>query len=162
MDAGLVVKVEDGIVKLVECRSERMCKLMEEHGSLYQGYLDPLEAAYQAVRGRVLLGETSGWEAALKIISSTGVSVDLFLVYHDLRRRGRRVKRGMRPGTLLVDYGGRKVEVLVLSEGVRVPLWKLFSWSRMASGDGYEPVVAVVDSYGRPTYYTARVSISLY
>ena len=158
----MVVAVEGGVVRLVECRSERICRLMEEHGSLRDGVLDPLEAAYQAARGRVYLGGATGWEAALSIVSSTGVPVDLFLVYYDLRRRGRRVRRGVRPGTLLVDYGGRKVEILVLSEGVRVPLWRLASWSRLAAGDGYEPVVAVVDSYGRPTYYTARASTSLY
>lgn len=162
MDADLVVEVEGGGVRLVECRSERLCRLMEEHGSLRGGLVDPLEAAYQAVRGRVALGGATGWEAALRIVTAVGVSVDLFLVYYDLRRRGRRVRRGVRPGTLLVDYGSRRVEVLVLSEGVRIPLWRLVSWSRLAAGDGYEPVVAIVDSYGRTTYYTARASTSLY
>jgi len=145
-----------------ECVVERTCRLMEAHGSLVGGVLDPLEAAYQAARGRLEVGGVAGWLAALTIVEELVGDFDLFIVYYDLRRRGRRVRRGVRPRTLVVEYTqARRAEVLVLSEGARVPLSRIVEWSELAAADDRDPVIAVVDSYGRATYYEARASRSV-
>jgi len=155
-------RLEGGGLVLAECIVERTCRLMEAHGSLAGGRLDPLEAAYQAARGRLEVEGVVGWPAALLIIERLIGDFDLFLVYFDLRRRGRRVRRGVRPRTLVVEYTqSRKVEILVLSEGAHMPLSRIVEWSELAAADDREPVVAVVDSYGRTTYYEARASRSV-
>ncbi len=148
-----------GELRLVDCLSERFCSQLEAHGSLRDGVIDPLEGAFQAARGRIIVDGSTGWPAALRVVEALIGDVDYFIVYYDLRRRGRRVRRGVRRRTLLVYYSPRRVaEVLVLSEGRRVTVESIIEWSRLASADGHEPVVAVVDSYGRATYYEARAA----
>jgi len=151
--AEAVVRAEDGRVVVVECRVERACRELDPSSP------DPLEVAYRVVRGVVEVeGSGSGWSPALSLLESVGVPVDLFLVFYDLRRRGRRVRRGVRPGTLIAEYGSRRFEILVLSLGSRRRVGSLLDWSRLAAADDREPVIAVVDGYGSVTYYTARAA----
>jgi len=164
LESGVHVRarIAGGELVIVECLVERTCRLMEAHGSLAGGRLEALEAAYQAARGRLEVEGVTGWPAAVRIVEELVGDFDLFLVYFDLRRRGRRVRRGVRPRTLVVEYTpARRVEVLVLSEGSRVPLSRVVEWSELAAADDREPVVAVVDAYGRATYYEARASKSV-
>ena len=156
------VLVESGI-KVVECYSERFCRQLRNAGSLKGDIVDPLEGAYQVARGRIIVeGIPEGWTGALKIIDKLLGDIDLFIVFHDLRRRGRKVRRGLRPRTLIVEYSkNRSLEVLVLSEGVRTSIRKLVEWSRASVRDGFYPVIAVVDDYGIITYYEARASTIL-
>jgi len=150
------VRVVDGRVVLAGCGSERACRGLDPDD------IDPLEVAYRVVKGVLEVeGRGSGWGPALSLLEAVGVPVDLFIVFYDLRRRGRRVRRGVRPGTLLVDLGGRRFEILVLSLGVKRRLGGLLEWSRLAAADDREPVIAVVDGYGSVTYYTARTSDSI-
>lgn len=123
--------------------------------------LDTLEAAYMAAAGKSPCPGVEGWEGALRILEKEGVWMPLFLVYYDLRKRGRRARRGVRPNTLVYSHGSRRVEVLVLEEGNAVSVGSLLEWSRIASGDGYTPVVAIVDRNGGITYYEARALESL-
>ncbi len=155
----VIAAVDGDSIVVRKCLEERTCRLMEEHGSLSGNIIDPLEAAYQAVKGKVAIDGETGWRAALRVAKDILGDLDLFLVYYDLRRRGRRVRRGVRRRTLIVAYTpSRRVEILVLSEGRRVRLSEIFEWSRLAAADGHEPVIAVVDSYGRATYYEARAA----
>jgi len=148
-----VVRVEGGRIVLVECRGERACRELDSMEP------DPLEVAYRVVKGVIEVeGSGTGWSPAFLLLESLQVPVDLFLVFYDLRRRGRRVRRGVRPGTLLAEYGSRRFEILVLSLGSRRRLESLLDWSRLATADDREPVIAVVDGYGSVTYYTARVT----
>ncbi|MGC9209666.1 MAG: hypothetical protein ACP5FT_00100 [Acidilobus sp.] len=106
--------------------------------------------------------ERGDWSQALAMIERSGLDFELFLVYYDLRRRGRRVSMGRRPRTLLIDEGsGRIMEVLVLSEGRPVKLSDIAEWSRLAVSESHEPVLAIVDENGGITYYEARVVTDL-
>lgn len=103
-----------------------------------------------------------GWGAALDVIRSLGLDLELFIVYYDLVRRGRKVRPGVRPRTLLYEDGaGRTYEVLVLNEGNSVSVESLVEWSRRAAADSHEPIIAVVDESGGVTYYQSRAARSL-
>ncbi len=79
-------------------------------------------------------------------------------VYKDLRRRGRIVVPGPRPGTLLVKLRRRSPRydyyVLILEERVPVKLSTIMSFVEEAMKNGWTPVLAIVDDYGDVTYYT--------
>ncbi len=157
-----VAVVIEGRVRVRECIAERLCQQLRGAGAMSGDSVDVLEAAYQVVRGRLVVeGYGSGWAGALKLVNDLLGDVDLFIVYYDLRRRGRRVKRGIRRRTLHMIRGKEVVEVLVLSEGTSTSVRELFEWSSLASGDDHVPVIAVVDGYGEVTYYEARASGTL-
>lgn len=161
MDA--VCTLSGGRVLLRECLNKKFCNQLRSAGALKGEVVDPLEAAYQLVRGRIHVeGLPEGWIGGIKLVSAIVRDPDLFLVYYDLRRRGRRVMRGLRRRTLIVARGGDKeLEVLVLSEGTHTTFRDIAEWSKLASRDGFIPVVAVVDGYGVVTYYEARSARSL-
>ncbi len=157
----LILGVKGEGLRIVECFEERLCRILEDRGVLANGVLDELEAAYLIARCRARVGVECGWVKAIEVLSGPD-KVDLFLVYYDLRKRGRRVVRGYRRRTLIVYRGSsRPVEVLVLSEGSLVTIGDIIEWSRIASGDGKDPVVAVVDGHGNVTYYEARAVSTL-
>ncbi len=158
-----VAEIRDDGLFLRDCLSQRFCNQLVGAGSMSEGRIDPLEGAYQVAKGRLEVeGVDSGWVGALEVARRLLRDVDLFLVYYDLRRRGRRVRRGVRPRTLIVSYSGRRMlEVLVLSEGRPTSVRRIVEWSKAAAKDDYEPIIAVVDDYGIVTYYSARASSSL-
>ncbi|MGC9072427.1 MAG: tRNA-intron endonuclease family protein [Acidilobus sp.] len=121
-----------------------------------EGQEEAYERAFSAVKDR------GDWPEALNTIGSLGLDFELFLVYYDLRRRGRRVALGRRPRTLLVEERPSRIaEVLVLSEGRPVKPSEIAEWSRLAVSDSHEPVLAIVDESGIITYYEARVVTDL-
>ncbi|BAA79661.1 hypothetical protein APE_0685 [Aeropyrum pernix K1] len=144
-----------------ECFDGSYCRNLERIGYLRKGRLEPLEAAYQASRGMLCMGETRGWAAAVEVIAGLGLSLDTALVYFDLRRKGRKPLVGVRRGTLVYEHGGRVYEVLVLSEGYPLKIGSLVEWSRGASMDNHSPIVAIVDRTGLITYYEARAVRSI-
>ncbi len=148
--------IRDGKVRIVECFEREFCKALILQGYIKDGYLDELEAAYQASRGYLSIDGADGWNAVFHLLDRCGVRLSFFLVYLDLRGRGRRVYRGLRHGTLYVRIG-KGLEVLVLEEGTPVTLRSLVDWSRQVVADGFEPIIAVVDRNGGVTYYEARV-----
>ncbi len=157
MDA--LAHVEQGRVVISECVSTRFCNQLRSAGALRgDNEVNVLEAAYQLVRGRLgVRGYEQGWLGGLRLISDLIGDIDYFIVYYDLRRRGRRVRQGVRPRTLIVSRGGaRDYEVLVLSEGTPTSFGYLSEWSRLSVRDGFTPVVAIVDGYGIVAYYEAR------
>lgn len=155
-------RLEGCSVRVEACSDRGLCATLEGRGYLAGGVLDPLEAFYQAVRGKlVLAGGASGWKAGLSIVESCRLPLKLFIVYLDLRRKGRLPRRGIRPGTLEFREGERVYEVLILEEGEVTTYGALAEWSRSAVADGRHPVIAIVDHAGSVTYYEARVSRSL-
>jgi len=149
-------------VVLEKCLDQEFCfNLLKLGYADINGNLDVLEAAHLLALGRIAVDNKTGWEEALRVLSELGINISTFLVYHDLRKRGRRVKLGSRSGTLVVDMGSRKFEVLVLEEGKLMTLEELAEWSRSSIASGYEPVVAIVDMYGVITYYEARVTLEI-
>jgi len=144
------------------CAEEKLCRNLKGRGLLFEdGRIDVLEAAYLLARCKARLDGECGWVEALRILGSVE-SVDLFHVYYDLRKRGRNVRRGVRRSTLLLRVSGsRTAEILVLGEGRPVTIEWLVEWSRTASGDGKDPVIAVVDGHGNVTYYHARAVTTL-
>ena len=151
------VMIEDGSIVLAKCFERSYCRDLEREGYLADGVLDGLEACYQCILGNISLGGSVGWDCVLSIISSTGIWLPLFIVYHDLRRRGRRPRLGVRDNTLWVPVGGGRLEVLVVEEGSLFSFERLGVWSRSASRDGFIPIIAIVDRVGGVTYYEARV-----
>ncbi len=155
----LELSVENAKVVIDECFDRSFCESLKSRGLITDNFLDVLEASYLIAKCIVSVGSECGWVVALDLISRVSpVDMDLFFVYYDLRKRGRIVTRGFRPGTLIMRKGskGRPVEILVLREGVLVELEDIVEWSRLASGDGMDPVVAIVDGHGNVTYYEAR------
>jgi len=155
--------VEGGLVRLVKCLDKEFCRALRSAGYLDgQGRLDPLEAVYQVSRGRIEVeGCGSSWGCVFRLLTMLDIGLDLFVVYRDLRRKGRKPFKGFRPGTLLYKHEGRVYEVLVLSEGYPVTLSQLVEWSRQSVADNHVPIVAVVDRTGVVTYYEARASRSM-
>jgi len=154
--------VSKGRVTLEKCLDQEFCfNLLKSGYTDINGNLDALEAAHLLALGRIAIDNKTGWEEALRVLSELGINISTFLVYHDLRKRGRRVKLGSRSGTLVVDMGSRRFEVLVLEEGKLMTLEELAEWSRSSIASGYEPVVAIVDMYGVITYYEARVTLEI-
>ncbi len=155
----LRLSVEDTKVVVDECFDRSFCESLRSRGLIIDGFLEVLEAAYLVAKCIISIGSECGWVVSLDLISRVSPGdMDLFFVYYDLRKRGRIVTRGFRPGTLIMRKGskGRPVEILVLREGVLVELEDIVEWSRLASGDGMDPVVAIVDGHGNVTYYEAR------
>jgi len=158
-----ICTVDNGKVIIKECLNKKLCNQLKNAGALRDNEVDPLEAAYQLVRGRISIeGFPQGWTGGIQLANKLLGDPDLFIVYYDLRRRGRRVTRGLRPRTLIVSRGeSNQLEVLVLSEGSKTTFRDIAEWSRLAARDGYLPVVAVVDGYGVVTYYEARSTQAL-
>ncbi len=158
MPVALEVRVDEGVVALAACHAEHFCRSLEERGYLESGRLYPLEAAFQASRGRVALADgQAGWGAFLEIVRSARVPLKLAIVYRLLRNRYAEVREWTRPSTLLArPRSGRPLEVLVLEEGEEITIEGLLGWSEAAAKDGHEPVIAVVDRNGQTTFYEAR------
>jgi tRNA-intron endonuclease len=154
----------DGVsIKVAACIDEAFCESLRRAGYLSEdGTLDPLEAVYQVSRGRAELeGCGGGWSCAIQMMAVLEIDLDLFTVYRDLRRKGRRPRKGFRRKTLLYEREGRIYEVLVLSEGYVETLRSIIEWSRQAAADDHVPIIAVVDRTGLVTYYEARASRSI-
>jgi len=154
-----VVELVGGGVRLAACSYKKFCDILRERGYLDGDMLDPLEAAYQASRGKVLLkGGVEGWHAFMRILEYSNVPLKMAIVYRILRSKFPEVKLWVRRSTLLARRRGegRPMEVLVLEEGEIITVAELVEWSEAAVKDGHEPVVAVVDRNGQATFYEAR------
>ncbi len=153
------LRVVEGKFVVEKCLDQEFCSNLLRAGLMdSNGNIELLEALHLLASAKVALEGRTGWEEALKYASMFNIRLSLLLVYHDLRRRGRRVRLGLRPNTLVLNLKSRKVEILVLEEGNPMTLEDLAEWSRSAIASGYEPVVAIVDKYGVVTYYEARAT----
>ena len=157
-----IASLRDGKVIIISCIDKELCRSLEKAGYLEARVLDPVEAAYQLSRGRMLLeGCGTGWSCTLKLLQDFNVDIDVFAVYRDLRRKGRKPRMGFRPRTLLYEHNSRVHEVLVLSEGYVEKLSRIIEWGRQAAADNHTPIIAVVDRTGIITYYEARATKSI-
>lgn len=99
-------------------------------------------------------------EKTVKLFSSKYDDIwPSYEVYLDLRRRGRIVRPGLKPGTLvLLDKKTRKIThyILVLQQNVKIRMTYIKSFIEEALKNGWEPVTAIIDYYGDITYYTSR------
>ncbi len=152
-----VARIDGGSVVVDNCMEPVFCRSLERDGYLVNRVLDPLEASYQCIMDGIRIDGGTGWGCALDIAMATGVSIQVLIVYIDLRRRGRKPRNGARERTLWVEWGSRRYEFLILEEGDVFTFKELGEWSRLAAGDGYIPVLAIVDRVGGVTYYEARV-----
>ncbi len=157
-----ICTIDDNGVRVLKCLDREQCGSWARSGYLKRpNYLDALEAAYQASSNAIIVDGDTGWRKAMEILYRFSESLAMFIVYLDLRSRGRRVIRGVRKDTLIVKMGKESFEILVLEEGSEVELEWLAEWSRIASGDGFNPIVAIVDRNGDVTYYELRASLEL-
>ncbi len=152
-------KTKGDTIEVDKCLDTELCTSMARLNLINDSKVEPLEAAHQAALGRATVDGITGWEAVVNVLQAFKIKLSMFLVYHDLRKRGRKVRRGARSGTLIVDTGkGKLAEILVLEEGTPMTLEKLAEWSRGASASNHEPIVAIVDRAGVISYYEARAT----
>jgi tRNA-intron endonuclease len=153
---------DEGKVVIEKCLDQEFCANLVRIGVAdLRGNVELLEALHLLATRRIAIEGKTGWEKALKYARKFNIKLSLFMVYHDLRKKGRKAKLGTRPGTLILNIGSRRTEILVLEEGVLMTLEDLAEWSRSSMSSGYEPVIAIVDRYGVITYYEARAVNSI-
>ncbi len=80
-----------------------------------------------------------------------------FVVYLDLRKKGRLVHGGLSESTLSFTLRGEKIEVLPVIEGFRVRLDGILRFTEMCRRNERKGVVAIVDKHGEVTYYEVSV-----
>ncbi|MCE4610720.1 MAG: hypothetical protein F7B17_01970 [Desulfurococcales archaeon] len=157
-----IASLKNSKVVVTACLDKDFCRSLERAGYLEDNTLYPIETAYQLSRGRLLLeGCGTGWGCTLRLLHDFSIDLDMFTVYRDLRRKGRKPRLGFRPRTLLYEHNSKVHEVLVLSEGYVERLSKIIEWGRQAAADNHVPIIAVVDRTGIITYYEARASKSI-
>ena len=118
--------------------------------------LHPVEAAYLLYTGRLRLVDEAGREVSFAELFrriQDGNLWILFIVYTDLRKRGRKVRIGFKPNTLYIDRGSETIEMLVLEENTYVSPQEVIEFVNSAVNKGYRPMIAIVDMYGDITYY---------
>lgn len=141
----------------VDCRDREFCEALEKQGYLEGGELEALELLYQLSQEEVELEGRSGWETLLGAMKELSIRFSVFLVYLDLRKRGRWPRRSVRKDSLLVRLPSGKVgEVLVLEEGEGRKLEDVIEWVRAVQAMERVPLLAVVDKAGVISYYEAR------
>jgi tRNA-intron endonuclease len=154
--------VNENKIAIEKCLDQEFCANLVRMGFAdIKGNVELLETLYLLASHKITIEGKTGWEEALKYAMRFNVKLSLFMVYHDLRKRGRKVRLGTRPNTLILNLGSRRTEILVLEEGVLMTLEDLAEWSRSSMSSGYEPVIAIVDRYGVITYYEARAVYSI-
>ncbi|MEM0366022.1 MAG: hypothetical protein QXR02_01170 [Acidilobaceae archaeon] len=157
-----IVKISDEGIVLDKCIDSEFCSNLGRLGYIRDNIVEPLEVAYQASLGTIEFNGLSGWEASLQILSMLRIRLSLFLVYHDLRTKGKRVKARVKDNTLLIPLSpGKVLEILVLEEGVHMTLEGLAEWSRGVQALNHIPIIAIVDKTGVITYYEARTMTQL-
>ena len=122
--------------------------------------LDVSEAAYLIYTETAQLIDTDGEALTLEELfsrySSGRYDWIKFSVMLDLRSRGRRVRAGFAPNTLVMDLGGRRVAVFVAEENSPLRAGEVVEWAEDAVRKGYDPLMALVDANGDVTYYSMR------
>ncbi|MFP3144223.1 MAG: hypothetical protein RXQ93_04300 [Caldisphaera sp.] len=150
--------MEDGKVVIRTCNNKDFCDQLEKNGLIINNRLNILESLYLIAIERANINGKTGWENALEIIKYYKIPLNLFLVYFDLRKRGRRVWEGSRDNTLISETPNlKKFEVLVLGEGDLITTFQITEWSELAVADSHIPVIAIVDKNGEITYYESRL-----
>lgn len=150
-------KIVNGKIVIVECYDNSFCASLESEGYLKNREMSPLEALYQLAKSSMRVSGKSGWEAAIEVLEAVGLSIGAFLVYHDLRRRGRKARAGFRESTLVFEHEGKIAEVIVVEEGKEVEVGRLAEKVREIQAGGREAIIAVVDESGVISYYHGRV-----
>lgn len=150
-------RIENDKIVIVECIDRNLCESLRVDGYIKGNEISPLEALYQATRSTVQIEEKSGWDAALRALEALGISLGLFLVYQDLRRRGKRVRPGFRENALVFERDDRLVEVIVLEEGKKIRVERLVEKIREIQASGREVNIAIVDESGTISYYHGRL-----
>ncbi|MEM0340565.1 MAG: hypothetical protein QXN05_00090 [Acidilobaceae archaeon] len=160
----LVIVLSEGTLRAVNCEeAANICSSLRESNLMGPDYtLDKLEALYQLALGNSVYENEIGWNAVTKLLNKINVKLSVFLVYHDLRRKGRPVRTSPYPrSNLMLERSGKKIEILVLEAGSKVRLGDLVEWARLVQASNHTPVLAVVDELGVITYYEVLSSSAL-
>jgi len=161
-----------GVVLVVEAGSERaLVKKGGKEAARLLGYpsepntISLIEAAYLAYIGQAIVIDNEGRRLSFRDIikialRQTPYAWVMFEVFYDLRRRGKIPVPGPHPHSLLIRKNKKSTRyshyVLVLEESRRFPVDELYSFVEESMHNRWEPVVAIVDSYGDITYYSLR------
>ncbi|WP_292320485.1 hypothetical protein [Caldisphaera sp.] len=154
----LELAIEKGKISVKACNNKDFCEQLEKNGLMVNNYISSLEGSYLVAIERANMNGQTSWKKALEIIKYYKIPLNIFLVYFDLRRRGRRVWEGSRDNTLISETANlKKFEVLVLGEGNSITTSQIAEWSNLAVADSHIPVIAIVDKNGEITYYESRL-----
>lgn len=161
----LKLVLDKGRLRVVNCREAKsLCSSLLKSGFMSEDhYVDALEALYQTALENAVYEGRDGWRAVVELLKILDIELSLFLVYYDLRKKGRRVKTSPYPRSDLVLEGssGRIAELLVLEAGERVKLRDIAEWARLVQASSHVPVVAIVDELGAITYYEVSALTTL-
>ena len=149
--------------KVVVDEADEARRLYNEGYGILEGdklTLEPIEALYLVYTGRLRVvhdGKALECNELLELFKNSDPHIWVkFSVYYDLRKRGRVVKPGPSPNSLLMFKGKSKPSkyiVYVVEETVMMKLSDLLEWIDMASHMDKDVLLAVVDKHGDITYY---------
>jgi len=158
------VVLNDKLEGIVEDLRSAQSLYNEGYGSLECETLrlHPLEVAYLRYKDRIEIFKNSK-KVELSEFFEMLHNIDKlfwvkFVVYYDLKSRGRNVRPGFTENTLLLTPSKSPKEpsniiVFVVEESNLITLRKLIDWVEMASKNNKESIIAVVDRHGDVTYY---------
>ncbi|MGC8566164.1 MAG: SEN2-like domain-containing protein [Caldisphaera sp.] len=154
----LELENKDNRLFIKECFIKDYCKQLEKYNIINDNRIDELEGIYLITIDKATINQKSGWSEAIELLRKMNLELHYYIVYYDLRKRGRRVWKGIRESTLIAEMPNqRKLEVLILKEGNEINPIKIANWSELAVADAHTPIVAIVDKNGEVTYYESRI-----
>lgn len=150
--------INDNKLVIRNCINKDFCDQLIKTYVIINNSINVLEASYLIAIEKASINSKAGWEEALELIKRYEIPLQLFLVYYDLRKRGRRVWEGARSNTLISETTNlKRIEVLVLKEGDLINAYDIANWSELAVSDSHIPIIAIVDKNGDITYYESRI-----
>ncbi len=157
-DTYLELKIEGEKLIIKSCYNKDFCDQLIKNNLAVDNNVNLLEGIYLIAIEKAMIDNEVGWSKALELIKYYKIPLYIFLVYYDLRKRGRRVWIGPRDNTLISEmHNLKKIEVLVLNEGNPITTSKIANWSELAVADSHIPIIAIVDKNGEITYYESRI-----
>ncbi|AFZ71095.1 tRNA splicing endonuclease [Caldisphaera lagunensis DSM 15908] len=157
-DTYLELNIEEEKLMVKNCYDNEFCEQLIKNDLIVNNSVNLLEGIYLIAIEKAMIDNEVGWGKALELIDRYKIPLHIFLVYYDLRKRGRRVWIGPRDNTLISEtHKLKKIEVFVLSEGSPITTNKIANWSELAVADSHIPIIAIVDKNGEITYYESRI-----
>ncbi len=160
MPKRIVIEKKDNLFALINPSINELRKsLGKEFGVEFDGkaYLAPVEVLYLIYLGyEVILGRNNKPLDFNKVINLTN-DKELwvkFVVYYDLRNRGRRVKVRSDKGFTFSDpQSNRDVEVVVMEESRKLKAYELIEIIDKYTKMNKDVLLAIADRHGDVTYY---------
>ncbi len=159
MDKVIIVK-DGGLFRLLEpSLNELRSSIDREFGVEVNGkcYLSPIEVIYLVYLGYkvYIKGSTKpiSFNEVMSIVDDRELWVK-FVVYYDLKKRGRRVRVRSERGFTFIDPQTKEdVEVVVMEESRKLKVEEIVELIEKYSKMGKQLLLAIADRHGDVTYY---------